>query len=111
MAKKACKYSYKDRQSIRKEHEITDGISLSDLLKTCSNNPTARIDFDHYYDDPTVLLAWTVAETDEEMAARIAEYEEQLAAEKHKEQKRKQQLLAAEKQTYLRLKKKFEKKL
>lgn len=106
---KQQKFDYKLRQTIRKEHMIEDNVSISDLLTVCHNNETARIEFDHYYDDTTVMLVWTVPETNEEMADRIANHEAELARWRKKEQEKKEKQLEYEKKEYRRLKKKFEK--
>jgi hypothetical protein len=106
---KQKKFDYKLRQTVRKEHMIEDGYSISDLLRICDNSETARIEFDHYYDDTNVLLVWTVPETDEEMATRIVNHEAELSRLKKIEQEKKEKQLEYEKKEYIRLKKKFEK--
>lgn len=111
MAKKAVKDDYRSRKDIRMEDEIDCGmISIGALLEICNHSPTARIEIETWYDDTTVKLVWTVPETDEQMQDRIAKYEAALAKEKNREDERKARQLEQEKKTYLRLKKKFEKK-
>jgi len=104
------KYDYKKRQDVRREHDISDSMSLGDILKICNNNTKATIELDWYYEDCNVNLVWYEPETDLEMNERIARYESALAHEKAKKEEKDKKTLAAEKREYLRLKKKFEKK-
>lgn len=104
------KYDYKKRQDVRREHDISDSMSLGDILKICNNNTKATIELDWYYEDCNVNLVWYEPETDLEMTMRIQRYEQALEHEKTKKQELARNRLAAEKREYLRLKKKFEKK-
>ena len=60
--------------------QITDGMSLAQILEKC-NNSNAYIDFDYYYNDTVVVsLVWHEIESPAETQARIDQHVANVAA-------------------------------
>ena len=106
----------RQRQQVWRQYEIDTDASLVDLTTICGSNPDARIILERWYSNCTVKLIWPEIEDEEEYERRIKALDKAIADKRKRDARKraarraaKEQEEAQERETYLRLRAKFEK--